>query len=181
MGACLQFYRGCLSGAEIAPFRLWLPPPASLSLVGDGSVHSQLALLWYSLSPLLCEWARKCLRLGLFTGQFFFFSLCLAIPQFGLLSHISSLRLPSGHSGLALTLSNAARTFLFRPPACWWQSWVSGLVPCWKLLLGTQSVGFLSFFLSFFFLPVMLPSEIPKLPTDLPMRVFPSVGKLLLF
>ena len=68
MGACLQFGRGCLSGAEIAPFRLWLPPPASLSLVGDESVHSQLALLWYSLSPLLCEWAKKCLRLGLFTG-----------------------------------------------------------------------------------------------------------------
>ena len=31
----------------------------------------------------------------------FFF---LAIPQFGLLSHFSSLRLSSGHSGLVLTL-----------------------------------------------------------------------------
>ena len=30
------------------------------------------------------------------------------------------------------------------------------------------------------FLPVMLPSEIPKLPTDLPMRGFPGVWKLLL-
>ena len=28
--ACLQFGRGCLSGAAIAPFWLWLPPPASL-------------------------------------------------------------------------------------------------------------------------------------------------------
>ena len=72
MGAHLQFCRGCLSGAEIAPFRLWLPPPASLSLVGDESVHSQLALLWCSLSPLFCEWVRKCLRLELFTGYFFF-------------------------------------------------------------------------------------------------------------
>ena len=41
----------------------------------------------------------------------FFFS-SLTIPQFGLLSHVSSLRLSSGHSGLVLTLSNAARTSL---------------------------------------------------------------------
>ena len=32
----------------------------------------------------------------------------------------------------------------------------------------------------FFFLPIMLPSEIPKLPTDLPVRGFPGVWKLLL-
>ena len=42
-------------------------------------------------------------------------SLSLAIPQFGLLSHISSLRLSSGHSGPVPTLSNAAHTFLFSP------------------------------------------------------------------
>ena len=35
-----------------------------LSLAGDGLVHSWLALL----SPLFCEWAWQCLRLGLFTG-----------------------------------------------------------------------------------------------------------------
>ena len=40
-------------------------------------------------------------------------SLSLAIPQFGLLFHVSSLRLPSGHSGPVLTLSNAARASLF--------------------------------------------------------------------
>ena len=28
--ACLQFGKGCLSGAAIAPFRLWLPSPACL-------------------------------------------------------------------------------------------------------------------------------------------------------
>ena len=43
------------------------------------------------------------------------FSLSLAIPQFKLLSQVSSLRLPSGHSGLVLTLSNAARSSPFRP------------------------------------------------------------------
>ena len=35
-----------ISGAEIAPFWLWLPP------AGDGPVRSWLAYLWYSLSPL---------------------------------------------------------------------------------------------------------------------------------
>ena len=44
------------SGAEIAPFRLWLAPACPLPLVGDVPVHSLLALLWYSLSPLFCEW-----------------------------------------------------------------------------------------------------------------------------
>ena len=44
-----------------------LPPSslaalACLSLVGDGPVCSQLALL----SPLFCEWAWQCLGLGLF-------------------------------------------------------------------------------------------------------------------
>ena len=37
---------------------------ACLSLVGNGLVHSWLALL----SPLFCEQAWQCLRLGLFTG-----------------------------------------------------------------------------------------------------------------
>ena len=37
---------------------------ACLSPVGDGLIHSWLALL----SPLFCEWAWQCLRLGLFAG-----------------------------------------------------------------------------------------------------------------
>ena len=36
-----------------------------LSPMGDGLVHSQLALL----SPLFCEQAWQCLRLGLFPGE----------------------------------------------------------------------------------------------------------------
>ena len=94
--------------------------PVSLPPVGDGPVCSRLALLWYSLSPLFCEWAQQCLGLGLFTGQFslyfFFFFPSLAIPGFGLLSHVSFLRLPSGHSGPVLTLSNEAHASLFSPP-----------------------------------------------------------------
>ena len=75
---------------------------ACLSPMGDGPVHSQLALL----SPLFCERAWWCLRLGLFAG--------ITIPQSGLLSQVSSLRWSSGHLGLVLTLSNAARTSLSR-------------------------------------------------------------------
>ena len=68
---------------------------ACLSPVGDGPVHSRLALL----SPLFCERA--------FRG--------IAILQSGLLSQVSSLRLPLGYSCLVLTLSNAARASLPSP------------------------------------------------------------------
>ena len=91
-------------------FWLWLSPACLSASGGNEPVCRRLALLWYSLSPLFCEWVQQCLRLELFVGKFslFFFPLSLAIPQFELLSHVSSLRLPSGHSGLVLTLSNAA-------------------------------------------------------------------------
>ena len=39
----------------------------------------------------------------------------VAIPQSGLLSQVSSLRLPLGHSGPVLTLSNAAGASLLSP------------------------------------------------------------------
>ena len=71
-----------------------------LSRSGDGPVHSRLALL----SPLFCEQAWRCLSLRLFTR--------VAIPGSGLLSQVSSLRFPSGHSGPVLTLSNATCTSL---------------------------------------------------------------------
>ena len=49
--------------AETAP-HLPALTVAHLSLClqwGEGLVHSWLALLWYSLNPLFCEWARLCL------------------------------------------------------------------------------------------------------------------------
>ena len=75
-------------------------PPGCLSLVADGPVRSLLALLWYLLSALFYEWAWQdsSLSLSLSLSLFFFLSLSLAIPQFGLLSQIWSLKLPSGHS-----------------------------------------------------------------------------------
>ena len=91
-------------------------PPASLPLVGHGPVRSWLALLWYLLSPLFCERAWQCPRLELFAEKFFlslsFFS---GYAQSGLLSHVISLRLPSGHSVPVLTLSSAGRASLFSP------------------------------------------------------------------
>ena len=63
---------------------------AILSLAGDGPVHSWLAVL----SPLVCERAWQCLNLGLFSA--------VALPRSGLLSQVSFLRLPLGHSGMSL-------------------------------------------------------------------------------
>ena len=48
-----------LSGAEFAPFWLWLGPASPLLPVGDGPFHSRLTLLWYC--------SVLCLRLGIFT------------------------------------------------------------------------------------------------------------------
>ena len=98
------------------------------------------------------------------------FSLSLAIPPFKLLSHVSSLPLPSGHSGL--TLSNAARSSPFSPHFLVVDASVWG-----TFLLG---VAFRHVICAFylFFLPVRLPSEIRKLAPDPPVRGFPGVWKL---
>ena len=97
-----------ISGTEIAPCWLWLPPAclsassgrwAGLQPASSPLVFTQSFVLW-------AAW-QKSSRLELFVAKFslslaFFFFFSLAIPQFGLLSHVSSLRLPSGHSGLVL-------------------------------------------------------------------------------
>ena len=101
----------------------------------------------------------------------------VAISQSGLLAQVSSLRLPSGHSGPVLTLSNAARTSL--PSLC---LLVVGAGICAASLLGgnyrwARDLWVLIIYL--FFLPVMLPSVVPRLATDSAVRVFPGVWKLL--
>ena len=123
------------------------PPPCLLPPAGDGPVCRRLALLWNCSVPLFCEWLAVCSRLLIF-------SLSLAIPQFKLLSHISSLQLPSGPSGPVLTLSNAARSSPFRPHLLVADAGVWG-----TFLLG---VAFRHVICGFylFFLPVRLPSEI---------------------
>ena len=141
----MQFGRGCHLWGRVCP------PPHLLPRSGDGLVHSWLALLWNCSVPLLCEWPAVCL------GQLIF-SLSSVIPQFKLLSHVSSLRLPSGHSGPVPTLSNAARSSPFRPHLLVVDAGIWG-----ACLLG---VAFRHVICGFylFFLPVRLPSEIRKLP-----------------
>ena len=96
----LQFGIGCLSGGCDCPL-LALAALACLSPVVDGPVHSQPALL----SPLFYERVPD-------GGQDFSQDLGITIPQSWLLSQASSFRLPSGHSGQVLSLSNATRSSL---------------------------------------------------------------------
>ena len=148
------------------------PPPCLLPPEGDGLVHCPASSSLESLSlsfvlPTASSVFDSCTFLQLI------FSLSLAIPQFKLLSHISSLQLCSGHSGPVLTLSNAARSSLFSPHLLMVDANISG-----TFLLG---VAFRHVICEFylFFLPVrLLPSEIRKLPPDLPVRGFPGVWKL---
>ena len=137
-----------------------LPPASGGGWAGPQPASSFLELL----SPFVLRTPAVC------SGRLIF-SVSLAIPQFKLLSHVSSLRLPSGHSGRVLTLSSAARSSPFSPHLL--------VVGVWgtKFLLG---VAFRRVVCGFylFFLPVRLPSDIRKLPPDLPVRGFPGVWKL---
>ena len=102
-------------------FQLWLSPAClSASDVGEEPVGSLLALLWHLINPLFCERARMWLRLELFflSLSLFFPFLSLSVLQFGLLSHVSSLRLSSGHSGLVLNPKQCNSA----SPTCWWQT-----------------------------------------------------------
>ena len=83
------------------------PPPCLQSLAGLGR-SSLRALLWTCSVPLFCEQPAVCL------GQLIF-SLSFAVPQFKLVTHKSSFRLSSGHSGLVLTLSNATHSSPIHP------------------------------------------------------------------
>ena len=129
-----------------------------------------MALLWNCSVPLFCEWLAVCSGWLIFS-----LSLSLAIPQFKLLSRISSLRLPSGHSGLVLTLSNATRSSPFCPRLLVADAGVWG-----TFLLG---VAFRHVICGFylFFLPVRLPPEIGKLPPDSPVQGFLGFGNFLYY
>ena len=164
-------------------FLFWLSP-ACLSASSGGWAGPLLASSPLVFAQSFVLWAGcQCLRLELFTGKFslslsLFPPLSLAILQFGLLSHVSSLRLSSGHSGPVLTLSSVARVPLFRPcllvaDASVWATFLLGVA--------VRHVICEFLFIYLFFLPVMLPSEIPKPSTDPLVRGFPCVWKLLLF
>ena len=109
-------------------------------------------------------------------GKFSVFCLSLAIPQFGFLPPVSSLRLSLGHSGLILqSTSDAVRASLSS-----FHSLVAAVIISTTSLLAVVVRSISCGFYFSFFLPVMLPSQIPKLPIDLPVRGFPIVRKLLL-
>ena len=88
-------------GAEPAPFPSPLPPG------GAGRVRCIASSSLDLLGPFVLRTA------GSVFGPVNYLS--LAISQFKLVTHKSSLRLSSGHSGLVLTLSNAARSSPFCP------------------------------------------------------------------
>ena len=102
----------------------------------------------------------------------------VAIPQSGLLAQVSSLILASGHSGLGLTLRNAARTSLPSPRLLVADAGISLLLR-WGSYRWACNLWVLIIYL--FFLPVMLPSVLPRLATDSAVRVFPGVWELLSF
>ena len=102
-------------------FQLW-PSRAFLSASGGGWASPQSTSSPLEFAQSFVLWAsQQCLRLELLREKFSLsFSVCPppplpAISQFGLLSHVSSLRFCSGYSGLVLTLRNAALASLFRP------------------------------------------------------------------
>ena len=66
----------------------------------------------------------------------------LAIPESGLLSQVSSLRLPLGHSSLVLTLSSAVHASLPRPCLLVVDAAVCAASPLGKVPLSIYSVGF---------------------------------------
>ena len=112
-----------ISGAEITAAPC-LPALASLPLRwGEGPICSWLALLWYLPNPLFCEWTKLCVRLEPFAGKFslFFFFLSLFLcgsPTVWVAISRYSLRLSSGHSGPALTLSTDDATRVSLPSPC---------------------------------------------------------------
>ena len=144
------WWRMPVSGARIAP-RLPALAVTCLPLClqrREGPVCSQLALLW--CSSILCSVSGPGCTLEPFTGKLsshFFFFPSLAIPQFGLLSHVNSLRLSSGHSGPVLTLrtNDAAHTSLSSP--CSLVAYVSiWAVSPLEIVVRHLFCGFFSFF-----------------------------------
>jgi len=140
------------------------PLPALAACHWRGMVWSRLVLF----SPLFCVQAWWCLRAFR----------VVAIPQSGLLGQISSLWLPSGHSGPILTLSNAAHASLPSPHLLVAGAGICVASPLGELWLRSYSVGFNYLLI---FLPIMLLSVLPRLVTDSAVRVFPGVWKLLSF
>ena len=134
-----------VSGAEIAaaPCLLALTGACLPLCLGVGEkepVWSRLALLWYLLNCLFCEWARLQIKLEPFVGKFslflFFFPL---LPSHSLGCYLMLAPSDYPHTfSTVLTLSNIAGIYL-SAPTCWWWTEPLGYFS-WDLWLGTLSV-----------------------------------------
>ena len=141
-------------------------PPASLPPVGgDGPVCSPLAFFGYLLNPLFCEQARWRLRLELFAGKFsvlfFFFSLSGYPTVWVVISHLLP-QIVLGAFRPGPYPKHAAHASLSSPRLLVADGSVWATSPLGVVVRHIYCDGF------FFLLLVMLPSEIPKLPTDPP-------------
>ena len=87
------------------------------------------------------------------------------------ISQVSSLRLSSGHLGLVLYPKHSAHASLSSPSSLVIDTSIWATSALWVVVRSLFCVLFCFFFL------VLFPSEISKLPTDPPMRGFPSVWK----
>ena len=138
------------------------PPCLRRGWAGPQPASSPLDLL----SPFFLRMAGSVFRPVNFLSLFCF-------PQFKLVTHKSSLRLPSGPSGPVPTLSSAAGSSPFRPHLLVADAGVWG-----TFLLGVVFRHVIcGFYL--FSLPVRLPSEIQKLPPNPPVRGFLVFGNFL--
>ena len=105
-GSLFAVWWGCRLWGRVGPF----PLPAA-SCLRRGLGRSASSWLFSGIAQFfLCSVKGPAGCSGLLI-----FSLSLAVPQFKLVTHKSSLRSPSGHSGPVLTLSNAAGSSLFCP------------------------------------------------------------------
>ena len=156
-------------------FQLWLSLACLSASCGGGGTCVHLASSpLVSLSPLFCERARLCIRLEPFAGRFFFFF--FPLPGYLTVWIAISGKLPQ----IVLKAfrpgpypKHAACASLFSPHLL-----VAG-VSIWATSLQGVAVRIIICGFYLFFLPIMLPSEIPKLPTDLPVRGFPGKQELL--
>ena len=157
----MQCGRGCGPWGRACPFPL---PPASClrrGWAGPLQASSSLDLL----RPFVLQTA------GSVFGRLIF-SLSFAVPQFKLVSHKSSLRLPSAHSGPVLTLSKAARSSPYRPHLL-----VANAGVWSTFLLG---VAFMHVICGFYLFSSQLgcPPRFENFPLTRQCEVFPGVWKL---
>ena len=185
-----QFGGRCISGAEIV-MAYCLPAPAVTHLPlclweGRAPNGSQVALIWYSLgsNPLFCEhvlWAFQghCAALEPFPGKFFVVLFCFVLvsretPWFWLLCQISPQIFLRAFKPVPYPRDwrNSAHLPVQPPLAAHGCECLSSF--------SAGSCGYMCILCVYTFCPVVLLSEISELPTDMPVREFPIVWKLLL-